>query len=286
MSDIVYVNGEFVVKENANVSVFDRGFLFADGVYEVTTVLDGKLIDFKSHMTRLKRSLDEIDMKKPRDDNSLLEIHRKLIAANNLQEGFIYLQVTRGVAERNFLYPDPEKTEPSLVLFTQSQVLVEQPLVKRGAKVITVEDLRWKRRDIKTTQLLFSSMAKMEAKSKGADDAWFVTDGYVNEGTSNNAFIVTHNNVIVTRNLSNDILHGITRVAVIKGAEMLKMKIEERPFSIEEAKQAKEAFVSSSTLCICPVIEIDGHAIGDGKPGDVIHHLRKIYFIEARTSSV
>ena len=152
--------------------------------------------------------------------------------------------------------------------------------------MITVEDLRWKRRDIKSIQLLFSSMAKMEAKSKNADDAWFVTDGYINEGTSNNAFIVTHDNVIVTRHLSNDILHGITRVAVMKGAEMLKMEIEERPFSIEEAKQAKEAFVSSSTLCICPVVEIDGHTIGDGKPGEVTLHLRETYLIEAMKSSI
>lgn len=286
MSDIVYVNGEFVAKKDAKISVFDRGFLFADGVYEVTTVLDGKLIDFKSHMIRLKRSLDEIDMIKPRDDEAMLQIHHKLIKTNNLKEGFIYLQVTRGAAERNFLYPNPEKTEPSLVMFTQSQALVDQALVKRGAKVITIEDLRWKRRDIKTTQLLFSSMAKMEAKSKGADDAWFVTDGYVNEGTSNNAFIVTQNNVIVTRHLSNDILHGITRIAVMKGAKMLKLKVEERPFSIEEVKQAKEAFVSSSTLCICPVIEIDGHIVGDGKTGDIVQHLRKIYFTEARKSSV
>ena len=286
MSDIVYVNGDFVAKEDAQVSIFDRGFLFADGVYEVTTVLEGKLIDFTSHMIRLKRSLDAIDMKKPADDEALLEIHHRLIAANHLKEGFIYLQVTRGVAERNFLYPDPEKTEPSLVLFTQCQALIEQPLVQRGAKVITVEDLRWKRRDIKSTQLLFSSMAKMEAQSNGVDDAWFVTDGYVNEGTSNNAFMVTHDNVIVTRNLSNEILHGITRMAVMKSAETLKMEIEERPFSIEEVKQAKEAFVSSSTLCICPVIEIDGQLIGDGKPGDIALHLRDIYFIEARKSSV
>ncbi len=153
-------------------------------------------------------------------------------------------------------------------------------------KVITLEDLRWKRRDIKTVQLLFSSMAKMEAKSKGMDDAWFVTDGYVNEGTSNNAFIVTQDNKIVTRNLSNDILHGITRIAVMKSAKMLNMDIEERPFSIEEAKQAKEAFVSSSTLCICPVVEINEHAIGDGKPGPITQHLRNVYLDEAKRSAI
>ncbi|MCF6190664.1 MAG: D-amino-acid transaminase [Cocleimonas sp.] len=284
MSRVVYVNGKFLAEEEAKISVFDRGFLFADGVYEVTTVLDGKLVDFKSHTIRLKRSLNEITMKAACSDEELLNIHQKLIKANDLEEGCIYLQVTRGVADRNFEYPD-DKIPSTLIAFTKKQGIINQPLVERGAKIITVEDLRWGRRDIKTVQLLFPSMAKMEAKSKGADDAWLVNAGKVNEGTSNNAYIVTQDNVIVTRHLSNTILHGITRVAILKCARSLNLTVEERPFSIEEAQNAKEAFVSSSTLCICPVIEIDGQMIGDGKPGVIAQRLREVYIEEAKKSA-
>jgi D-alanine transaminase len=285
MSRVVYVNGEYLAEEDAKVSVFDRGFLFADGVYEVTTVFDGKLVDFHSHIIRLKRSLDEIDMKPACSNEELLNIHRQLVNKNNLDEGFVYLQVTRGVADRDFLYPD-DKTPTTLVVFTQKKAIIKQPLIERGAKIITVEDLRWGRRDVKTIQLLFSSMAKMQAKSEGVDDAWFVSDGMINEGTSNNAFILTQDNVIVTRHLSNEILHGITRVAVLKCAKALNLTVEERPFTIEEAQKAKEAFVSSSTLCICPVIEIDGVTIGDGKPGAVSQQIREAYLIEAHKSAV
>jgi D-alanine transaminase len=285
MSRVVYVNGEYLAEEDAKVSVFDRGFLFADGVYEVTTVFDGKLVDFHSHIIRLKRSLDEIDMKPACSNEELLNIHRQLVNKNDLDEGFVYLQVTRGVADRDFLYPD-DKTPTTLVVFTQKKNIIKQPLVERGAKIITVEDLRWGRRDVKTIQLLFSSMAKMQAKSEGVDDAWFVSDGMINEGTSNNAFILTQNNVIVTRHLSNEILPGITRVAVLKCAKALNLTVEERPFTIEEAQKAKEAFVSSSTLCICPVIEIDGVTIGDGKPGAVSQQIREAYLIEAHKSAV
>ncbi len=285
MSRVVYVNGEYLAEEDAKVSVFDRGFLFADGIYEVTTVFDGKLVDFNSHIIRLKRSLDEIDMKPACSNEELLNIHRQLVNKNNLDEGFVYLQVTRGVADRDFLYPD-DKTPTTLVVFTQKKAIIKQPLIERGAKIITVEDLRWGRRDVKTIQLLFSSMAKMQAKSEGVDDAWFVSDGMINEGTSNNAFILTQDNVIVTRHLSNEILHGITRVAVLKCAKALNLTVEERPFTIEEAQKAKEAFVSSSTLCICPVIEIDGVTIGDGKPGAVSQQIREAYLIEAHKSAV
>ncbi len=285
MSRVVYVNGEYLAEEDAKVSVFDRGFLFADGIYEVTTVFDGKLVDFNSHIIRLKRSLDEIDMKPACSNEELLNIHRQLVNKNNLDEGFVYLQVTRGVADRDFLYPD-DKTPTTLVVFTQKKAIIKQPLIERGAKIITVEDLRWGRRDVKTIQLLFSSMAKMQAKSEGVDDAWFVSDGMINEGTSNNAFILTQNNVIVTRHLSNEILHGITRVAVLKCAKALNLTVEERPFTIGEAQKAKEAFVSSSTLCICPVIEIDGQTIGDGKPGAISQQIRENYVIEAHKSAI
>ena len=229
MSRVVYVNGEFLAEEDAKVSIFDRGFLFADGVYEVTVVLESKLVSFDLHMIRLKRSLNEIGMKAPCSDEELLSIHRQLIKKNDLEEGFIYLQVTRGVADRSFDYPD-NNVPSTLIMFTKKQDIIKQALISRGAKLITVEDMRWGRRDIKTIQLLFSSMAKMEAKKNGADDAWLVTDGLVNEGTSNNAFIVTHDDVIVTRHLSHKILHGITRITVLKCAEKFQFKNRRKTF--------------------------------------------------------
>ncbi|MEM9716002.1 MAG: aminotransferase class IV, partial [Pseudomonadota bacterium] len=208
MSRTVYVNGEYLPEGDAKVSVFDRGFLMADGVYEVTTVLDGKLVEFDGHITRLNRSLNELDMAKPCSDEELLDIHRKLIEENDLDEGLIYLQVTRGAADRDFAFP--EDAEPTLVLFTQKKNLAAAPAAETGINVISIEDMRWGRRDIKTVQLLYPSLGKMMAKKAGAQDAWMVQDGFVTEGTSNNAYIVK-NGKIITRALSNDILHGITR---------------------------------------------------------------------------
>lgn len=285
MSRTVYLNGDFIAEEDAKVSVFDRGFLFADAIYEVTSVLEGKLIDFPQHIKRLHRSLSELNMQEACDDKKLLEIHRELVKANDLQEGIVYMQITRGVADRSFFYPDSE-TKPTLFLFTQKMNLIEAPSAKNGIKITLIEDKRWGRCDIKTTQLLFASMSKMEAKDKGVDDAWLVSDGKINEGTSNNAYIVTHDDVIVTRDISNKILSGITRIAVLKCAEKLNLTIEERPFSIEEAKNAKEAFVTSASTFVTPVIEIDGKRIGRGKPGEVSQKLREIYLQEARKVAI
>ncbi|MEE4347400.1 MAG: aminotransferase class IV, partial [Paracoccaceae bacterium] len=207
----VYVNGDYLPETEAKVSIFDRGFLMADGVYEVTSVLGGKLIDFDGHLKRLERSLSELDMDKPAGFDDLLEIHRELVRLNGIEEGMIYLQVTRGApGDRDFAFPDPEVTKPTLVLFTQNKPgLAANPVAKKGIKVISIEDIRWGRRDIKTVQLLYPSMGKMMAKKAGCDDAWMVEDGAVTEGTSNNAYIVKGNRII-TRQLSNDILHGIT----------------------------------------------------------------------------
>ncbi len=285
MSRTVYVNGEYLPEEQAKISVFDRGFLFADAVYEVTTVVGGKLIDFPAHMARLKRSLGELEMKPAVEESELLNIHRKLVKENELTNGLIYLQLTRGAADRDFHYPDPD-TPSSLVLFTQVKDPIENAMVKRGAKVITVEDLRWGRRDIKTVQLLYPSMAKMAAQKAGVDDAWFEEDGFINEGTSNNAWIVTADNTIVTRNLSTSILHGITRASVLKCAELLQLKIEERPFTLEEAKAAREAFITSATIFVCPVVDINGTPIGEGKPGSVTAKLREIYIEESLKAAV
>lgn len=282
---IVYVNGEFVPENEATISIFDRGFLFADGVYEVTTVLDGKLVDYEGHCGRLRRSLRELQMPFNLSDESLLDIHRQLIEKNNLQEGLIYLQVTRGAAERDFVFP-PEDTPNTLVLFSQEKPVVDSPLADRGQKIFTVEDQRWGRCDIKTVQLLYPSLAKMEAKGKGGDDAWLVRDGLVTEGSSNNAYIVLDNGTIVTRDLSNFILHGITRRAVLECARKLQMKIEERPFTVEEAKGAVEAFSTSASAFVCPVVEIDGTPIGDGTVGPVASKLREVYVEEMRKTAI
>ena len=283
----VYVNGEYVPENQASVSIFDRGFLMADGVYEVTSVLDGKLIDFDGHAVRLQRSLDELDMTSPIAKDDLLEVHRELVRLNGVHEGMIYLQITRGAPDdRDFVFPDPEATQPTIVLFTQNKPgLADSPAAKKGMKVISIEDMRWGRRDIKTVQLLYPSMGKMMAKKAGADDAWMVQDGFVTEGTSNNAYIVKGNKII-TRALSNDILHGITRAAVLRFAREAQMEVEERNFTIDEAKAADEAFITSASTFVMPVVEIDGATLGDGVPGRVAPRLREIYLDESRKAAI
>ena len=284
MSRTVYVNGEYLPEEEAKVSVFDRGFLFADGVYEVTSVLDGRLVDFPGHAERLGRSLRELEMESPVTDEELLAIHRELVRRNGIEEGLVYLQVSRGVADRDFAWG--EAMEPSIVLFTQSKPgLADNPKAREGMKVISIPDRRWGRRDIKTVQLLYPSMGKMAAKKAGADDAWMVEDGFVTEGTSNNAYIVAGNR-IVTRQLGEEILHGITRAAVLRVARDLQMEVEERPFTIQEAKEADEAFVTSASTFVMPVTHVDGQAVGEGRPGPVAARLREVYLEEMRAASL
>ena len=287
MNRIVYVNGAYMPEQEATVSIFDRGFLMADGVYEVTSVLQGKLIDFEGHAQRLKRSLDALDMAMPMPIDELLGVHRELVARNGIEEGMIYLQVTRGSAgDRDFAFPDPEETPVTLVMFTQNKPgLADSPAAKTGIKVISIDDIRWGRRDIKTVQLLYPSMGKMMAKKAGADDAWMVQDGFVTEGTSNNAYIVK-NGQIITRALSNDILHGITRSAVLRFAEEAQMELVERNFTIEEAQSADEAFVTSASTFVMPVVEIDGQTLGAGMPGPIAARLREIYLEESLKQAI
>ncbi len=286
MSRIVHVNGEFLPEAEAKVSVFDRGFLMADGVYEVTSVLGGKLIDFAGHCVRLARSLRELEMTNPHTDAEWLELHRQLVARNQIVDGMVYLQVTRGnPGDRDFAYPAAD-LPPTVVMFTQSKPgLAESPAAKTGWKVISVEDIRWGRRDIKTVQLLYPSMAKMAAKKAGVDDAWLVEDGFVTEGTSNNAYIVKGNRII-TRALSSDILHGITRAAVLRFAREAQMEVVERSFTLAEAQEADEAFITSASAFVMPVVEIDGATLGAGKPGPVAARLREIYLDEMRKAAV
>ena len=287
MTRTVYLNGDYLPEEEAKVSIFDRAFLMADGVYEVTSVLGGKLIDFDGHAARLERSLKELDMEMPMPVADLLAIHRELVRRNALDEGMIYLQVTRGApADRDFVFPDPETTPQTVVLFTQSRPgLADNPAAKRGIRVISIPDIRWGRRDIKTVQLLYPAMGKMAAMKAGCDDAWLVEDGLVTEGTSNNAYIVKGGRII-TRNLSSDILHGITRAAVLRFAREAQMEVEERPFTIEEAQGADEAFITSASTFVMPVVEVDGAKLGDGTPGPVATRLREIYLEESRKSAI
>lgn len=286
MSRTVYLNGEYLPEEEARVSVFDRGFVMADAVYEVVSVLDGKLIDFDGHQARLNRSLDALEIGNPMADADYLAMFRELVTRNNIGDGLIYLQVTRGnPGDRDFAYP-PKDTPQTVAAFTQSKPgLADNPSAKTGWKVATAPDERWGRRDIKTTQLLYPSMVKMAAKAKGCDDAWLVEDGHVTEGTSNNAYIVK-DGTIITRNLSHDILHGITRAAVLRFASDAQMKIEERPFTVDEAKAADEAFITSASAFVMPVVEIDGAKIGNGAPGPVAVRLREIYVDEMRKAAV
>ena len=283
----VYLNGEYLPENEAKVSIFDRGFLMADGVYEVTSVLDGKLVDFDGHAVRLERSLTELGMKNPISKEDLLAVHRELVSLNDVVEGGVYLQITRGApADRDFVFPDPETTPCTVVLFTQSKPgVTESAASKNGIKVISIADERWGRRDIKTVQLLYPSMGKMMAKAAGCDDAWLVEDGQVTEGTSNNAYIVKGNRII-TRALSNDILHGITRAAVLRFAKEAQMEVEERNFTIEEAQGADEAFITSATMFGNGVVEIDGAMIGDGTPGNVSKRLREIYLDESMKKAI
>ncbi|MCB1899304.1 D-amino-acid transaminase [Cognatazoarcus halotolerans] len=281
----VYLNGQYLPETEAKISIFDRGFVFADAVYEVTAVLDGKLIDFAGHLARLRRSLGELDMPFSMDDADLLAIHRRLVELNQIDEGLVYIQVSRGVADRDFIFPD-RATPNTVVLYTQKKHFSTRSAAELAQRVIILEDQRWQRCDIKTVQLLYSSMAKNQAKKAGADDAWLVRDGLVTEGSSSNAYIVTAEGAIVTRDVSNLILNGITRRAVLECARELGLTLEERGFDVAEAKAAKEAFITSATTLVSPVVQIDGVAIGDGKPGPVAARLREIYLAHSRAEAI
>jgi D-alanine transaminase len=284
MTRTVYVNGQYLPENEATVSIFDRGFLFADGVYEVTSVIGGKLLDFEGHAVRLERSLNELEMAHPVAKDELLEIHRQLVERNEITDGLVYLQITRGAADRDVAYP--KDAEPTIVLFTQNKPgLAQSPVADKGMKVISIEDQRWGRRDIKTVQLLYPSMGKMAAKAKGADDAWMVEDGFVTEGTSNNAYIIK-DNVLITRHLGNEILHGITRKAVLEFARIAQVTVEERSFTMEEAKAADEAFITSATTFVMPVVQIDDAQIGSGQPGPLTKRLREIYLAESIKAAI
>ena len=286
MNPIAYVNGDFVPLSEAKVSILDRGFLFADGIYEVAAVLDGKLIDNASHLARLQRSVGEISLPLPESLERIQEIQKELVARNNLVNGMVYLEVTRGAdSGRDFAFPKAD-VKPTLIMFTSVKDIVNAPSAKTGIGVITVPDIRWARRDIKSVALLAQVLAKQAAAEANAGEAWMIEDGKVTEGGSSSCFILTQDDVIVTRQNGSEILPGCTRKAVVKLAEERQLRIEERAFSVEEALAAKEAFITSASLFVQAVVSIDGKKVGNGKPGPMTNRLREIYIDFARATAV
>jgi D-alanine transaminase len=285
LDSIAYVNGSFVPLSEAKVSILDRGFLFADGIYEVSAVLGGKLVDNASHLARLERSVGEISLKLPESIERIIEIQRELIARNKLESGLVYIEVTRGAdTGRDFAFPKGVK--PTMIMFTSVKDIVNSASAKTGIPVITVPDIRWSRRDIKSVALLAQVLAKQAAAEAGAGEAWMIQDGKVTEGGSSSAFILTQDDVIVTRQNGSEILPGCTRKAVVKLAEERQLRVEERPFSIEEALKAKEAFITSASSFVQAVVSIDGKQVANGKPGPITDRLREIYVDFARATAV
>jgi D-alanine transaminase len=284
LEQIVYVDGSFVPAAEAKISVFDRGFLFADGIYEVSAVLDGRLIDNESHLARLERSVGEIALALPETLERIVEIQKELVARNNLIDGTVYIQVTRGaVVPRDFTFPKEPK--PTLVMFTGVKDIVGAASAKNGIAVKTVPDIRWARRDIKSVALLAQVLAKQAAAEAGCAEAWMIEDGKVTEGGSSSAFILTQDDVLVTRKNSSAILPGCTRKAVMKLAEERQLRVEERSFSVSEALAAKEAFITSASLFVQGVVTIDGQSVANGKPGPMTNRLREIYIEFARATA-
>jgi D-alanine transaminase len=278
MPRIAYVNGRYVAHADASVHIEDRGYQFADGVYEVCEVARGYIVDMKRHLDRLNRSLNELGIAWPMARKALEIVLREVVARNRVVNGLVYFQVTRGVAARDFAFP--ADTQPSLVV-TAKKVDPAGPAkrAETGINVITVPENRWDRVDIKSIGLLPNVLAKQRAKEAGAQEAWFVdADGNVKEGGSSNAWIVTKDGVLVTRPADHGILRGITRTTLFDVAAKLGLKIEERFFSVAEAKAAREAFISSATTIAMPVVAIDGEPVANGHPGSVVLTLRQAFF--------
>ena len=279
MQRIVFVNGEFVPFEQARLSIMDRGFLFSDGIYEVSAVLDGGLVDNTAHLRRLDRSVREIGIPNPYELETWERHQLDLVRRNDLKEGTVYIQVTRGVAERDFAFA--ADLTPTVVMFTQPKQLVDSALAVTGAAVVTAPDIRWGRRDIKTVGLLAQVLAKRHATEAGAAEVLMVQDGLVTEGGSSTAFIVTRAGEIVTRPLSNAVLPGITRQAISRLAEEQRLVVVERAFSVAQALEAAELFLTSASSFVMPVVSLNGKPIGDGRPGPRATRLRAIYIERA-----
>lgn len=281
---IAYLNGEFLPLADTRVSVLDRGFLFAEAVYEVTAVIEGRLVDSASHMARLERSATAIGLTLPLSSDAIEAVQKDLARRNNLDEGLIYLQLTGGADEgRDFL--TATALQPTLLMFTQAKHFLDSPAARTGISVVTTPDQRWVRRDIKSVGLLAQAMAKRIAAEAGAQEAWMVEDGFITEGASSTAFLVTDEG-IVTRPYSQAVLSGCTGAALTALAQESGISVTYRPFTVEEALVAREAFITSaSTLCQA-VVRIDGQPIGNGKPGPVATRLRQLYIDFARRTAI
>jgi D-alanine transaminase len=287
MSRVAYVNGAYVPLASAEVSVLDRGFQFADSIYEVWAIRGGRLFDADAHMARLRRSLSELRIRLEMSDRALFAVLRETQRRNRVTNGIVYAQVSRGAASRDHVFPSA-KVRPTIIVTAKN--LDRTAIVKRaaqGIKVISLPETRWARCDIKSVNLLPNVLARQQAKEKGAFEAWFVgEDGCVTEGTSSNAFIVDAEGSIRTPALSNHILHGVTRAALIAIARERQMKLVEQPFTVEEAKTAREAFISAASNPAVPVIAIDNVLVGDGRPGPIAQALRAFYLgAEAQTDA-
>ena len=284
MSRIAYVNGRYLPRAQARVSVEDRGFQFADGVYEVCEVKGGRLIDERRHMARLERSLREVRIARPMSAAALAVVLRETVKRNRVRDGIAYLQITRGTARRDFPFP-PAETRPTLVVTARATDRARlAQLAAEGVAVVTMPDIRWGRVDIKSVALLPNVLAKQAAREQGAREAWLVdAQGRVTEGASSNAWIVSRDGRLITRQLGNDILPGITRAVVIDAVKGQGLSFEERAFTVEEAYAAREAFLTSASQTVLPVVRIDGRAIGNGAPGQVATALRRDFhrFAEA-----
>jgi len=277
MARYAYVNGRFVRHADATVHIEDRGYQFADGVYEVVTVLGGAFVDEPGHLARLKRSLGELKIAMPFTEAVLKLVMRRLVRLNGVKDGYLYLQVTRGVAPRDFKFPKAAK--PAIVMTTRRQAFKPEIPTENGVSVVTVPDIRWARRDIKSVGLLAQVLAKQAAAEAGAFEAWMVDpDGFVTEGSSSNAWILTADGVLVTRHADNSILHGITGNSIEALAAEQGIKVERRPFTVAEALAAREAFLTSATTFCIPITEIDGKTVANGHPGEVSRTLRRAYY--------
>jgi D-alanine transaminase len=277
MSRVAYVNGRYVPHSDAAVHIEDRGYQFADGIYEVSAIQGGRIIDEEAHYDRLERSLGELQIPVPMGRPALRLISREMIRRNGIRDGLIYMQITRGVARRDHPFPRPG-TPPSVVMTAKRVKAQSAEMVAKGVAAITIQDIRWARCDIKSVSLLPNVLGKQQAREAGAYEAWMIDrDGMVTEGTSTNAWIVTAAGEVVTRSLSNAILGGITRASLKRLAETAQIKIVERAFSLDEARAAREAFLTSTTGYVLPIVSLDGNPVGDGKPGPTTARLRELY---------
>lgn len=276
MSRTAYVNGRYVPLRHACVNVEDRGYQFADGVYEVCEIRDGRLVDIDRHFARLQRSLGELRIAQPMPLATLVVIMSEVVRRNRITYGLAYLQITRGVARRDHAFPAPS-VKPSVVITARSlNFQRNQQTAEQGIAVITTPETRWTRVDIKSISLLPNVLARQEARDRGAYEAWFVDrDGFVTEGASCNTWIVSRDGKAITRHADQAILSGITRAVLFDVLDALQLKLEQRPFTAEEARNAAEAFVTSATQIVMPVVKIDGQAVADGKPGPIARRLRE-----------